>query len=247
MPFTAFILDDEKSACQVLNSMIDEYCPQIEVILVTQDPNLALKEIEEKRPQVLFIDINMPKMSGFEFIDKMPDSSIKIIFTTAYDEFAIKAFRYAAFDYLLKPIHVEHLEQCVGRLEKEFNPSDNAKGRELLLNFAQNGETVTNSTLAVNHNGDMKFLNKKDLFYLEASGNYTVIHSESSRYTTSKTLKEHENVLDENQFLRIHKSFIINIEKVVQFSHKNGGNLELVNGAFIPVARRKKHLLKRFV
>ena len=135
MILTAIILDDEKSACRVLNSMLDEYCPKIKVMFVTQDPFLALEKMKEINPQILFLDINMPKMSGFEFIDQLEGFSGKIVFTTAYDQYAIQAFKYAAFDYLLKPIHIERLEETVERLHKEFKPNANHNSIRELLSF----------------------------------------------------------------------------------------------------------------
>lgn len=246
MTLTAIILDDEKSACQVLHSMLDEYCPEIQVKFVTQDPYLALEKMNEIQPQVLFIDINMPKMSGFEFIEKLVDFSGKIIFTTAYDQYAIQAFKYAAFDYLLKPIHVEHLEQTIERLVKEFKPIGSQNSIRELLEYVNYDKSKPSKTIAVPYNGELKFMQKEDIYYLEASGNYTIIYGEKEKYVTSKTLKEYENVLDPAIFIRLHKSFIVNMQKAEKYSPKDNGFVVLQNGKQIPISRRKRHLLNQF-
>jgi two-component system LytT family response regulator len=248
MRLSALILDDEKSACRVLNSMLDEYCPEVDVKLVTQDPHLALEQMKIIQPQILFIDINMPKMSGFEFIDKLENFKGKIVFTTAYDQYAIQAFQYAAFDYLMKPIHVEQLEHTISRLVKEFKPVDNSNAIRELFTFMdkENADDEGTTTIAVHQNGDMKFIQKKDICYLEASGNYTIIHCEEEKYTVSKTLKEYETILDSSVYFRVHKSFIANMNKVEKFTLKSGGSLVLKNGNLIPVSRRKRHLVYQF-
>lgn len=247
MKLSAIILDDEKSACRVLNSMLDEYCPDIDVKFVTQDPQLALEQMKIIQPQVLFIDINMPKMSGFEFIDKLEQFNGKIVFTTAYNEYAIQAFKYAAFDYLMKPIHIEQLEHTVSRLVNEFKPLENNNNSiRDLLSYMHKDENLNSSTIAVHHNGDMKFLQKQEICYLEASGNYTIIHCEKGKYTVSKTLKEYETILDSSVYIRVHKSFIVNMNKAEKFTLKTDGHLILKNGNQIPVSRRKRHLLHQF-
>jgi two-component system LytT family response regulator len=243
---TAIILDDEKTACQLLNSMIDQYCPNIEVLLVTQNPLEALEEIENLDPDILFIDINMPKMSGFEFIDKMSGFNGKIIFTTAYDNYAIQAFKYAAFDYLLKPIHVEHLESTINRLSELKVQKDDSSSINQLLAALNQEKTKSSEVLAIHNNGDLQFINKKDIQYFEANSNYTSICTEKGKHMSSKTLKEFENLLDESVFIRVHKSFIVNVRFIEKYSPKDGGHLVLKSGVIIPFSRRKRHLLNQF-
>lgn len=243
MKLSALILDDEKTACQVLNSMLDEYCPEIDVKLVTQDPFLALSEIQIIKPHVLFIDINMPKMSGFEFIERISEFSGKIIFVTAYDQYAIRAFKYAAFDYLLKPIHVEQLEETVARLVKEFKPLENKNSIKELLQYVSQEKSPT---ISVHHNAELKFIKKDQICYFEADGNYTKIHAENEQFTASKTLKEYETMLDESIFLRVHKSYIVNMQKVAKYSNKESSCLILHNGKKVPISRRKRYLLNQF-
>jgi two-component system, LytTR family, response regulator len=243
---TAIILDDEKTACQLLNSMIDQYCPSIEVLLVTQDPFLALEKMGDLEPDVLFIDINMPKMSGFEFIEKMTDFEGKIIFTTAYDNYAIQAFKYAAFDYLLKPIHVEQLENTIDRLSKLSLPKPEFNQINQLLAVLNVEKTKSSEVLAVHNNGDLQFIDKNAIHYFEASSNYTLIHFNNEKHLSSKTLKEFENLLDESVFIRVHKSFIVNVKFIEKYSPKDGGFVTLKSGVQVPFSRRKRHLLNQF-
>lgn len=243
---TAIILDDEKSACQLLNSMIDQYCPEIEVLLATQNPLDALEKIASHEPDLIFLDINMPKMSGFEFLDCIKDFTGKIVFTTAYDNYAIQAFKYAAFDYLLKPLHVEQLESTVKRLSTENKKQKDNNNVNLLVAALHQEKSKSSEVLAVHNNGDLQFLTKIDIHYFEASSNYTRIFCESEKHVSSKTLKEFETLLDDNIFLRIHKSFIVNIKFISKYSPKDGGLLTLKSGTILPVSRRKRHLLHQF-
>ncbi len=240
------ILDDEKSACQLLNSMLDQYCPNVHVDLVTQDPFLALEKIEVLEPDILFLDINMPKMSGFEFIDKMKDFNGHIIFTTAYDQYAIQAFKYAAFDYLLKPIHVEQLENTITRLNTLKIKKNETNNVDLLLAALNQDKSKKSEVLAIHNNGDLHFLNKNEVHYFEASSNYTVINCGATKHLCSKTLKEFENLLDESCFIRVHKSYIVNVSYIDKYSPKDGGTLHLKSGFVIPFSRRKRYLLNQF-
>ena len=241
MKLTTIILDDEKSACDVLKSMITDYCPQLELKMVTQDPFEAKLFIEKQKPDLLFIDINMPKMSGFEFLNQISDFQGKIIFTTAYDQYAIKAFKFSAFDYLLKPIHVEQLEESIERLATNYqNSSDTSPLQDLLKHVN------TKSTISIPHNGEKVFISTDEIQYLEAYGNYTLIYTDGHKYTASKPLKEFEILLDAKNFLRVHKSYVVNIAFVKKFDAKNSSNLILNSGMTVPVSRRKKHLLNQF-
>lgn len=242
----AIILDDEKSACQLLNSMLDQYCPIVQVDLVTQDPFIALEKMDSLEPDILFIDINMPKMSGFEFIDKLKDFSGHIIFTTAYDQYAIQAFKYAAFDYLLKPIHIEQLENTVERINKLKKTPTQTSSVEQLLAALNQEKTKQSEVLAIHSNGDLHFINKNDIHFFEASSNYTHINCGNEKHLSSKTLKEFENLLDESIFIRVHKSYIVNVKFIEKYSPKDGGTLYLKSGSMIPFSRRKRHLLNQF-
>ena len=242
----AIILDDEKSACQLLNSMLDQYCPIVQVDLVTQEPFLALEKIDLLEPDILFIDINMPKMSGFEFIDKLKDFSGHIIFTTAYNQYAIQAFKYAAFDYLLKPIHVEQLENTVERIKKSRKAPKQISSVEQLLAALNQEKTKSSEVLAIHSNGDLHFITKNDIHYFEASSNYTIINCDNEKHLSSKTLKEFENLLEESVFIRIHKSFLVNVKYIDKYSPKEGGSLLLKSGQKVPFSRRKRHLLNQF-
>ena len=180
-------------------------------------------------------------MSGFEFLNQISDFQGKIIFTTVYDQYAIKAFKYSAFDYLLKPIHVEQLEESITRLVAEFQNSIQQSSVQDLLKHVN-----SKTTISVPHNGDKVFLSTDEIQYLEAYGNYTLIYSDGHKYTASKTLKEFQILLDENKFLRIHKSFIVNINSVKKFDAKNNSSFILHTGIKVPVSRRRKHLLNQF-
>ncbi len=241
MKLNAIILDDEFSACQVLESMINDYCPEVHLLMVSQNPQEVFDAIQENEPDLLFIDIHMPKMSGFAFLEKISTFKGKIIFTTAYDQYAIKAFKYAAFDYLLKPIHVDHLEKTIARLIASLKTEGRKESVPELLNTLNK-----KTTIVVPQNGEKIFISIDTIMYLEAYGNYTNIYTENQKYTVSKTLKEFGDNLDNTLFIRIHKSYLVNVHKVDRLNTKNSNYLILKSGIAIPVSRRKKHLLNQF-
>lgn len=243
--FSALIIDDEPKACQFLNSLIDEFCDEINDVFVCSNPKESIEIIANKKPDILFLDINMPEMSGFELLEKIGDFKGYIIFTTAHSDFAIKAFKYNAFDYLLKPFKITDLTNTVKRVVK----SQRLKNAPEIGEKLQNLSTKVNfkSTIAIHDKGGLVFIKIKDIFYLESQSNYTIVHCENRFYTSSKTSKSFQNFLDSDIFVRIHKSYIVNINHVVSYKTNDIMNsLQLNNGTSIPVSRRKRHVLDQF-
>ena len=233
----ALIIDDEKHCRHVLSLLLGRFCPTVKVVAECSSGTEALEAIDTLRPQLLFLDIEMPGMNGFELLEKCNETSFSVIFTTAYNEYAIKAIRHSALDYLLKPVDKNELIQAVSKAKKQSNrDSGNIEKLMMLVREKQSPDPVALSTL-----GGLIVINTDDLLYCESDGPYTnFIFIENKPILISKTLKEVEEVLTSRNFLRVHNSFLINMKYVQKYHNGNGGDVVMTNGKIIPVSRTKK-------
>lgn len=244
MTYTALIVDDEQKACAVLHSLIDEFIDEISNVYCAKSVDEALDLIESKSPDILFLDINMPSKNGFDLLDELIDFEGRIVFTTAHEEHAVRAFKYSAFDYLLKPISIADLQQTVGRMT--VTKSDlSLKDLASLINSSVNTGARKNA-LAIQDKGGMIFIKPAEIVYLKGEGNYTIIQCHDRAYTSSKTIRNFEELLDPEIFLRSHKSYMVNLNFIERFCQNDGGELILVNNHRVPVSRRKRHVLNQF-
>jgi two-component system, LytTR family, response regulator len=236
---TAIIIDDEAKGRLAMREKLSAYCMQVQVIAEASNGQEALLLIQHHKPQLIFLDIEMPRMNGFEMLNAMPEKNFHVIFTTAYDQYAIKAIKYAAFDYLLKPIDIEELKTAVEKIElKETNQTK--KQAELLQQNMEHPKKQLNK-LAIPTLDGLLFFDINDIIHLEANSNYTFIHfSSKPKITASKTLKEFEEILPENIFFRTHHSHLINLNYIKRYIKGDGGQIELQNGTYVDVSRRKK-------
>jgi two-component system, LytTR family, response regulator len=236
---TAIIIDDEAKGRLALREKLLAYCPPIKVLAEAATGPEALILIHEHQPQLIFLDIEMPRMNGFEMLNELPEKNFHIIFTTAYDQYAIKAIKYAAFDYLLKPIDIEELQKAISNVEAREN-NQTKKQVELLQQNMQHPKKQL-SKLAIPTLEGLLFYDINHIIYLEANSNYTNIHLiNKTKITASKTLKEFEELLPEDIFFRTHHSYLINLNFIKRYIKGDGGQIELQNGAYVDVARRKK-------
>ena len=233
----AVIIDDEKHCRHVLSLLLTRHCPEVNLVAECADGISALQAIDRLKPQLVFLDIEMPGMNGFELLEKCSNVSFGVIFTTAYNEYAIQAIRHSALDYLLKPVDKNELIQAVGKAQKQSNrETGNIEKLMSLLRERKSHEPVALSTL-----GGLIVINTDDLIYCESDGPYTnFIFIEQKPILISKTLKEVEEVLVSRNFLRVHNSFLINMKYVQKYLNGNGGDVVMNNGKVIPVSRGKK-------
>lgn len=237
--YTAIIIDDEPKGRLALRLKIKTYCPDINLVAEVDNGKDGIAAIEKLHPQIIFLDIEMPGMSGFEMLNSLPDKNFHIIFTTAYDQYAIKAIRYAAFDYLLKPIDIEELKQAIGKIN--LQPISQTKTQINLLQQNINHPKKLLNKLAIPTLDGLLFYDINDILYLEANSNYTNIHfTNKTKLLASKTLKDFEELLPEDIFFRPHHSFIINLNFIKRYIKGDGGQIELTNGTYVDVSRRKK-------
>ncbi len=236
---STIIIDDEPKGRLALRQKLAAYCINIDVVAEAANGKEALALIRLHHPQLIFLDIEMPVMNGFEMLNVIEEKNFHIIFTTAYDQYAIKAIKYAAFDYLLKPVDIDELKTAVAKIETIENKN---LGRQVEI-MQQNMQQPKNNfhKLAIPAADGLHFYDINTIIHLEAQSNYTILHfSCHPKITASKTLKELEELLPAANFFRVHHSHIINLQYIKRYIKGDGGQVELEDGRFIDVSRRKK-------
>jgi two-component system LytT family response regulator len=235
---TAIIVDDEKHCRDVLALLLQKFCPQVQVLASCADGQAGVDAITLHRPDMVFLDIEMPGMNGFDMLEACRYTHFKLIFTTAYNEYAIKAIRHNALDYILKPVDKDELVQAVQRAaqERSSQPSNHIEGLIEYLNKQKAGDRIALPTLE-----GLQILQSEDIYYCESDGGYTRFFLNNGKVSLiSKTLKEVEEVLESKGFCRIHNSYLINLRYVQKYVRGDGGEVIMANGSNIPVSRNKK-------
>lgn len=235
---SAIIIDDEENGRIALRQKLEDYCPNVAVLADAADGVEGLQLIERYKPQLVFLDIEMPRMNGFEMLHRVEQKNFHIIFTTAYDQYAIKAIKFSAFDYLLKPVDIEELQTAVAKAENQ--KEDNTGSRLKLLEQNLHDKLHLNKIAIPTHEG-LLFFNTNDIIRLEAQSNYTAIYFlNHPKLVACHTLKEFEELLPADIFFRAHHSHIINLNHIKRYIKGDGGQIEMLNGSFVDLARRKK-------
>lgn len=233
------LIDDEERATDALQLMIAKAVPEITEVHVCNDSRKAAEMIHRIQPGLVFLDIQMPHLSGFEMLNKMPNKNFKIIFTTAYNEYAIQAIRFSAFDYLLKPVDIEELQNTVRRFLS--GSEDYRQQYELLKNIMHNMQapTAEEFRLALPTKEGVHFLVPQEIIRCEAMGNYTrFFATRDRRYMISRTLAEYDALLVPHNFIRTHKSHLVNKSQISFVDHD--GFVVLKDGSRVEVSRRRK-------
>ena len=217
-----------------------KHCIDVIIIGECENGEEGIENIEKKKPDIVFLDVEMPRMNGFTMLQQLKNKNFEVIFVTAYDHYAIKAIRYSALDYLIKPVEVEDLKNAVNRaLEKMNIAKPNARLELLLENIVTEKPKFTR--IAIPTAQGLQFIKIDEIIYLEASTNYTKFHLYNNvKYTVSKTLKEFEDILPADIFIRIHNSHIINKNYVEKYIRGDGGQVVLSNSAVLDISKRKK-------
>ncbi|MEO9484838.1 MAG: LytTR family DNA-binding domain-containing protein [Ekhidna sp.] len=235
----SLIVDDEPRAIKALEILLEKNCPEVRIIGTASNVDDAYRQIVLEKPALVFLDINMPNGTGLDLIERIKDTeSAKVIFTTAHDEFAIKAFRLSAIDYLLKPIDKVELIDSINRFKKHVSKSAN----EELTVLSQLLDKQNGKRIAINTVDGVHVINLEDVLYLSSEKNYTTFHFQGSSILTSKPLGDYEKTLSEYQFIRVHRSYIVNLKKVKEF-HRKRMEIVLDNECCIEVSRNRKELL----
>lgn len=242
----ALIIDDEKPARDKLSMLVQQhFAERINVLAHCEDGEQAVAAIAEHRPDLLFLDVEMPKLSGFDVLRKSDLEGIDVIFTTAYDHYAIKAIKFAAVDYLLKPIDIDQLREAVDRVQAKRGMSGNAERMERMLDDVRNG--ITPDRLSVPTLNGFQMVKVEDIVWCEAVNYYTVLHLVGKQQIAiTRSLKEIEETLDGPEFIRIHRSHTIHLKHLARYIKGSGGQVVMSDGATLDVARlRKDELMAR--
>ncbi|NJN41037.1 MAG: response regulator [Flammeovirgaceae bacterium] len=246
MKTTCLVIDDEKLARDLLREYLDEYA-QIEVVGECEKGKEALEKINNLKPDLIFLDVQMPGMSGFDVLDQM-DHDPQVIFTTAYDQYAIKAFEKNAVDYLLKPLDEDRFRMAVDRaLSRKKAEQNNLK--ELLENLKVGTNKNYDSHIFVQKSEKLFNLPVEDIIYLEASGDYTIITTQSDQFVSSSGIGKLEEIMNPESFIRVHRSTIINVSFLKEIErHFNGGMIvKMQNGKSFPVSRTYAKAIRKKV
>lgn len=241
----ALIIDDEKHCCDNLLWQLNQYCPEVEVIAVCLSGGDGLEKIRSLQPGLVFLDVEMPGLSGFQMLEKLDSYSIQIIFTTAYDQHALRAIRAGALDYLLKPIDKDELSIAVDKAIRNEQQVSISQLAALLTQTSRNPDRTFRKIAFPTLHG-FELISMQDIVVCEGSSNYTHVHLNNGKsLLVSRTLKEIEYILNTNPFFRTHKSWLVNLDYAIRYMKGEGGQLIVNGGMEVPVSRnRKDELLK---
>jgi len=236
----AVIVEDEKRSRETLAGLLKLYCKNVEVVADADGMRSGHEAILEHQPDIVFLDIQMPDGSGFKMLEMFDKIDFDVIFTTAYDQFAIKAIKFSALDYLLKPIFPEDLVEAVSKAEKKRTGQGMKEGIEVLLQHVKKPES-DNPKIVLSTSEKIHVVKIKDIIRCESDNYYTFFYfTDGTRLLISKTLKENEELLSSHNFIRPHKSHLINIMYIKSYLKHDGGYIIMSDGSQVPVSRRKK-------
>ena len=234
----AVIVDDEKHSVATLAWKIENFCPDVELMAQFTDSVEALGFIKENKPELLFLDIEMPRLNGFELLEELEDPDVKVIFITAYDEFGIKAVKANALDYLLKPVQNQELKAAIDKY-KELRSTNTA---------ANSNEAMKTGKIALATKESIEFVEPDDIICCSSDSNYTMIYLAGNRKKLiSKTLKEVEQWLSSYGFFRSHNSHLVNLKHIREYVRSEGGYLVLTDYIKAPVSRSRKDELLNII
>lgn len=241
----ALLVDDELNNLATLEFLLHHDCNGIEVAGKALSAAVAREWLKSHYADVIFLDINMPGENGFQFLDSIKSQNFKIIFITAYNEYALQAIRASAVDYILKPINIDELQKAVEKVKRSLDNPVALEQNQALLEYLL--ETVKKKSppkkIALPQLGSTSFIEVDDMVSLQADSNYTIIHmKDMQKLVISKTLKDFEELLDESQFARIHKSYIVNIKYIKEYSTIDGGIVKMSDGNQWSISRRQLDL-----
>jgi two-component system LytT family response regulator len=243
----AIIIDDEEKARVTLVNYLKTYCPEINLLAEADSVESGVDLLNKHQPDVIFLDIMLSDGSGFNLLSRLKHLNFKIVFVTSYSQYAIKALKYSAFDYILKPIDIDELLSVVERLKLIQNAGESAAKMEFLSDTMNRGESDFKKIVLSTHNG-IHLVEIDEIIRCEVEDNYTMFYlTNDTRILVSKTLKEYEDLLKDHHFIRVHKSHLVNFKYITKFINNEGGAVVLKNGTEVPVSVRKKDALMQAI
>jgi len=238
------IIDDEPSAVNVLSLLLKKKCKEdVEVVATTNSPVQGKSLIEQLKPDLVFLDIEMPGMTGVDLLRSFQNPDFRVIFVTAYDAYAVEAFRLSAVDYLLKPVEGADVEKAIRKIQNDITKNENLISSRLLQleKILMHSAHPQDQKIGIGMSDKIIFLNIADIMYCEANGSYTyVCMTDGSRMVASKSLGDFEEQLSQHNFFRIHHSHLINLNQVKEFQRHDGGYVVMENNKRLEVSQRKR-------
>ncbi|MEM0997540.1 MAG: LytTR family DNA-binding domain-containing protein [Bacteroidota bacterium] len=246
--FTALIVDDERSNREFLTVILEDFCPEIRVVGQADSVKMGLEQLEEHDPDILFLDVKMPNGDGFQLLEQVEKPRFQLIFTTAYDQYAIRSFKYSAVDYLLKPVDPEDMVRAVNRAKERLSKGElNVQLEALLENLRQQGSGPRKLIVPDQHG--FVVIRVEEVIRVEAEGNYsTIVLTSRKEILASKPIKYFEKLLEGKEFARIHNKYLVNLDHVVKYLRRRRPVVVTSDGMELEVSRRKKEeFLKRLI
>ena len=241
----AILIDDEISNLENLRALLEKHCPQVTIVATAQNVSDAVDAIEKYSPQLVFLDIQMGEQTGFDVLKLLPKRNFEVIFVTAYDNYGIQAVKFAAFDYLLKPVDIDELISAVNKAEHKLATQIQTSQLDFLLQQLKKPETNA-SKIALQMQSEIRYVTLSEIIRCEADNTYTYFFlANSEKILVSKSLKEYADLLRPNGFLRTHQSHLVNPKYVKSWLKEDGGVLLLTSGEKIPVSKPNKETVKQ--
>lgn len=238
---TTLLVDDEQGNIITLQQMLHEYCPQVSIVATANNIDEAYKAIKIHQPQLVLLDIEMPNGTGFDLLNKITNINFSVIFVTAFNQYAIKAIKYAAADYILKPVNIEELIEAIEKLSHKLHQHESDLRLKNLLHTINHQPKHIHRITIPTHDGYV-YEDLDGIMYLQASSNYsTLFINKKYKILAARTIKDFEDMLPTNIFCRVHNSFIVNINYVAKYQkHGRGGTIEMTDATEIEVSVRKR-------
>lgn len=238
----ALIIDDEPYCCEILAAMLEADCPDININQICNNGADGLTAIHKNSPDIVFLDVEMPKMNGFEMLEQLPAVNFHLIFTTSYDQYALKAIRFSAIDYLLKPIDREELKKAVEKVRQRIQ-IPLPQQLEILMQKIKQPSSPVNKIALPTMEG-LQMIPVDSIVSCESDDNYTYFKLKSGKkLLVTRSLKEIEESLEQHSFIRVHRSYLVNLNEIEKYIKGEGGYLVMSDGSTIDVARNKKEVL----
>ena len=240
MNYTTIIIDDEPMGAETLRILLEKNCPEIKPVYTCCSPSQGIELIKQQKPAIVFLDIEMPVMNGFDVLNALKDEDFQCIFTTSYHQYALEAIKHNALDYLLKPVSESELKKALEKAKKRIDTGDDkfTKAIHNLLNNLQNQQQQNKFSISVG--GEVFFVDLDEVLYFEADANYTNIYiNNKNKIMSSKNLKKIEEGINMNDFMRIHNSYIINLKNVTRFNKGLTKKVIMKDGRELEISRSK--------
>ncbi|SMO33324.1 two component transcriptional regulator, LytTR family [Saccharicrinis carchari] len=234
------LIDDEQGNCENLEKLLAKYCPQVEVLASVNNIAPAVEMIMSHKPDLIFLDIELTEGTGFDLLEMLPSKDFEVIFVTAFDRYALKAIKFCALDYILKPVNISELVKAVVRFkERQAEKTENRRMHLLLENLS-----APSKKMVLPLADKMEFVDISQISRCMGEGNYTHVHLKSGeKYLVCKALKEFDELLSEHNFLRVHQSHLVSIDEIKAYVKTDGGYLKMKDGTSVSISRQRREMV----